>query len=61
MAMYHKGLKNLIKNELMQYEADFRNLRDFIYISIELDNKIFFQFMKKQGIKPRYDRTGFTY
>ena len=42
MAIYHKGLKNSVKNKFMQYGADSRNLGDFICISIELDNKIFF-------------------
>ena len=31
----------------MQYKIDFRNLEDFIYISIKLNDKIFFQFIKK--------------
>ena len=61
MAIYCQGLKNSVKNKLMQYRADFRNLKDFICISIKLDDKIFFRFMEKQGTKPRYNWTGFAY
>ena len=61
MAMYRQGLKDSVKDEFMQYRADFRNLGDFIRISIKLDDKIFFRLVKKWGIKPRYDRTGFAY
>ena len=61
MAIYCRGLKNSIKDELIQYGIDSKNLGDFIYISIKLDDKIFFQFVEKRGIKPRYDRTGFAY
>ena len=61
MAIYYKGLKDSVKNELMQYKIDFKNLEDLIRISIKLDNKIFFQLVEKWGIKPRYDRTNFMY
>ena len=61
MAIYRKRLKDLVKDELMQYKMIFRNLGDFIYISIKLDNKIFFQFIEKRDIKPRYNQTGFAY
>ena len=47
IAMYRQGLKNSIKDELMQYGADFRNLGDFICISIELNDKIFLRFVEK--------------
>ena len=61
MAIYRRGLKDLMKDELMRYEVDFRNLKNFICISIELDDKIFFRFVEKWGIKPRYDWTNFAY
>ena len=61
MAIYCQKLKNLVKDELMQYRANFRNLKNFICIFIELDNKIFLWFVEKWGIKPKYDRTGFAY
>ena len=41
MAIYYKKLKNSVKDKLMQYKADSKNLKDFIYIFIKLDNKIF--------------------
>ena len=45
----------------MQYGVDPRNLKNFIYISIELDNKIFLQFVEKWGTKPKYNRISFAY
>ena len=47
IAMYYRGLKDSIKDELMQYKANFRNLEDLICIFIELDDKIFFRLVKK--------------
>ena len=61
MAIYCKKLKNSMKNKFIQYKTDSRNLGDLICISIELNNKIFFQFVEKQGIKLKYNRTGFAY
>ena len=61
IAMYYRGLKNSVKDEFMQYGADSKNLGDFIYIFIKLDDKIFFRFMEKRGIKPKYNQTGFAY
>ena len=55
MAMYRKKLKNSMKDEFIQYEINFKNLKNLIHIFIELDNKIFFQFVEKRGIKPKYD------
>ena len=45
----------------MQYKTDFRNLENFICISIKLNNKIFLRLIEKRGIKPKYDQTGFAY
>ena len=61
MAIYYKKLKNLVKDEFMQYKVNFRSLKDFIYIFIKLDNKIFLRFIEKQDIKPRYNQTSFAY
>ena len=61
MAIYYKKFKNSVKDELMQYRADFRNLENLIRIFIKLDNKIFFRLVEKRGIKPKYDRTSFAY
>ena len=47
MAIYHKKLKDSVKNEFMRYKIDSRNLGDFIYISIKLNNKIFFRLVEK--------------
>ena len=38
-----------MKDELMQYKADPRNLKDFICISIKLDNKIFSNLWKNKA------------
>ena len=61
MAIYRRGLKNSVKNEFIQYKANFKNLKDFICIFIKLDDKIFYRLVKKQGIKPKYKQTGFAY
>ena len=42
IAIYYKKLKDSIKDKLIQYKIDFRNLKDFIRIFIKLNNKIFF-------------------
>ena len=47
MTIYYKGLKDSVKDKLMQYGIDFRNLGDFIYIFIELDDKIFLRLVEK--------------
>ena len=47
MAIYYKKFKNSVKDKLMQYRADFRNLKNFIYIFIELDDKIFPRLVEK--------------
>ena len=50
MIMYRRELKNNIKNELMRNERNYKNLQEFIEITIELDDKLYERVMKK-----RYD------
>ena len=61
MAMFKRGLKDSVKDELMRYGGISSGLGDLIRIAIELDDKIYFRLVEKRGTKPKYERTGFAY
>ena len=61
MAIFKRGLKDSVKNELIRYDGISNGLKDLIRIAIELDDKIYFRLIKKRGTKPKYERTGFAY
>ena len=47
MIIYRKKFKNNVKNEFMRYDDNIKNIKDFIKISIEFDNKFYEKIMKK--------------
>ena len=47
MIIYRKKLKNNIKNKFIRYDDNIENMKNFIKISIELDDKFYEKIMKK--------------
>ena len=50
MIIYRKKLKYNVKNELIRYDNNIKNINDFIKISIKLDDKFY-----EKIIKMHYD------
>ena len=47
MIMYRKKFKNNVKNEFIRYDDNIKNIKNFIKISIELDDKFYEKIIKK--------------
>ena len=47
MIMYRKKFKNNVKNEFIRYDNNIENMKNFIKISIEFDDKLYEKIMKK--------------
>ena len=47
MNIYFKQFKNNIKNEVIYYDDNIKNMKNFIIISIEFDDKLYEKIMKK--------------
>ena len=47
MIMYRKKFKNNVKNVLIRYNDNIENMKNFIKISIEFDDKLYEKVMKK--------------
>ena len=45
--MYRKKFKNNVKNEFTYYNNNIENMKNFIKISIEFDDKLYEKIMKK--------------
>ena len=47
MIIYRKEFKNNVKNKFIRYDDNIKNMKNFIKISIELNDKIYEKIMKK--------------
>ena len=47
MIMYCKKLKNNVKNDFMRCDNNIQNMKNFIKLSIEFDDKFYEKIMKK--------------
>ena len=47
MIMYRKKFKNNVKNEFIRHDNNIENMKNFIKISIELDDKFYEKIIKK--------------
>jgi len=48
--MYRRGLKEIVKDELMRYRGDVDTLNALIEASIELDDKLYERSMEKRRL-----------
>ena len=47
MIIYRKKFKNNVKNEFIRYDNNIKNIKNFIKISIEFDDKFYEKIIKK--------------
>ena len=60
MAMYKRGLKDNVKDELMRWGGDIDSLRSLMEAAIELDDKLYERAMEKRYSDPRRSADTFT-
>ena len=60
MAMYKRGLKDNVKDELMRWGGDIDSLRSLMGAAIELDDKLYERAMEKRYSDPRRSAGTFT-
>ena len=54
MIIYRKKFKNNVKNKFIYYNDNIENMKNFIKISIEFDDKLYEKIMKKYYVQSSY-------